>query len=112
MAKKITSKEIIDKVSILYREELRKLDVILRELEEVYAELEEHERNGGMNITVADYKNLKRLHDILEQNKKLQEKYCDGIDMTREILMDLLFDKGGSKCLKQSSRFMISYHEL
>lgn len=95
MAKKITSKEIIDKVTTLYRTELRKLDVISRELEEVYVELEEHENNGGTNITVADYKNLKRLHDTLEQNKKLQAKCCDGIDMTREILIDLLFDKEG-----------------
>lgn len=92
MAKTIRVREIVEKMSELYRDERSKVRSISDKLQAVLLTLNQHEKDGGKNITVAEYENLKRLKDILEQNKKLQEKYCDGIFMARELLMSLGFD--------------------
>ena len=100
MAKKIKAEEIIEKISKLYRDERNKEGVLFKELQDISFTLEQHKDDGYKNITVVEYENLKKLQRILEQNKKLQEKYCDGISTVRELLMDLGFDtvidiKGG-----------------
>ena len=92
MTKKITIREIVEKMSELYRDERGKVYDISQELYPVLSELEQHEKDGGKNITVAEYERLKAKKYTLEQNRKLQEKYADGIFMARELLMDLGFD--------------------
>ena len=92
MAKTIRIREIVEKVSKLYRDERGKVSDLSDKLDTICLELYKHERDGGKNITVAEYENLKMQKHLLEQNKKLQAKYCDGIFAARELLMDLGFD--------------------
>ncbi len=92
MGKTIRIREIVDKVSELYRDEKKKVSDLSDELNSIYLELSKHEKDGGKNITVAEYEKLKMQKYTLEQNKRSQKKYCDGIFMARELLMDLGFD--------------------
>ena len=92
MAKTIRIREIVEKVSQLYRDERGKVNDLSDELNSVCLELNQHEKDGYQNITVAAYNKLKTRKDILMQNKKGHEKYCDGIFEARELLMDFGFD--------------------
>ena len=92
MAKTIKAIYVIDTISELYRDEIRKLNSISKKLENAFTALYQHNEDGGKNITVAEYENLKKLNHTLEQNKKLQEKYCDGIHAAREMIMNMVFD--------------------
>ncbi len=92
MAKTIRIREIVEKVSQLYRDERGKVSDLSDELNSVCLELNLHEKDGYQNITVAEYNKLKTRKDILMQNKKGHEKYCDGIFEARELLMDFGFD--------------------
>ncbi len=92
MAKTIRIREIVEKVSELYRDERGKVADLSDELNAVYLELNKHEKDGGKNITVDEYGKLKMRKQFLMQNKKSQEKYCEGIFVARELLMDFGFD--------------------
>ena len=92
MAKTIRIREIVERVSKLYRDERAKVSDLSDELNSVYLELNKHEKDGCKNITVAEYEKLKMRKHTLMQDKKAHEKYCDGIFVTRELLMDLGFD--------------------
>lgn len=92
MAKTIRIRELVDKVSKLYRDEKQKVYNLSSELNSVYLELNKHEKDGCENITVAEYEKLKMRKHTLMQDKKAHEKYCEGIFVARELLMDLGFD--------------------
>ena len=92
MAKTIRIREIVEKMSELYRDERSKVRVTSDELQAVLLILNQCEKDGGEHITVAAHERLKMKKYTLEQDKKLQEKYCDGIFMARELLMSLGFD--------------------
>lgn len=92
MAKTIRIREIVDKVSKLYRDERKKVNEFSDELNAVYLELNKHEKDDGKNITVNEYEKLKMRKHTLMQDKKSHEKYCEGIFAARELLMDLGFD--------------------
>lgn len=92
MAKTVRMREIVEKVSELYRDERGKISDLSDELNTICLELNRHETDGGKNITVAEYERLKMRKHTLMQNKKSHEKYCEGIFEARELLMDLGFD--------------------
>jgi ElaB/YqjD/DUF883 family membrane-anchored ribosome-binding protein len=84
--------EVIDKVSVLYREERKKTTSLQDELNSILADLEEVRESKGENITLEDYNYLLKRKDFLAKEVEIQTKYCDGIACAREILMDLGFD--------------------
>jgi hypothetical protein len=84
--------EIIDKVSVLYREELKKTDSKRDELYSILNTLEKVHESKGKDITVAEYNNLLKRKDELIEEIKLNRQYCDGISCVRELLMDLGFE--------------------
>ena len=92
MAKVVRIREVVEKVSKLYREEIARVNDLSDELNAISLELNKHEKDGGKNVTVAEYENLKIKKHTLKRNKELQEKYCDGIFDSRELLMDLGLD--------------------
>lgn len=85
-------KEIIDKVSELYRNELKSIQDMLKEFNDVSAELAKADRERGENITLARYQYLKARKMALRNEIDLLRSYCDGISEVRELLMDLGFD--------------------
>lgn len=80
--------EIIDKVSILYRDELRKVDGVRDELYSIIGTLDDK----GEDVTLGEYKNLIQRKEKLIEDVKLIKHYCDGISCVRELLMDLGFN--------------------
>jgi hypothetical protein len=84
--------EIIDKVSELYRSELKASKTMHKELEDVTLKLMEADKAHGENITLANYQYLKARRIALRSEIDLHAKYCNGISAAREILMDLDFD--------------------
>ena len=84
--------EIIDKVSVLYREELKRTDGKRDELYSILNTLEKTHESEGENITVAKYNSLlKRKEEIIKEIQSNQQ-YCEGISCVRELLMDLGFE--------------------
>ena len=80
--------EIIDKVSVLYRDEVRKVDGMRDELYSIINTL----NDKGNDITLGEYKDLmKRKEKVTEDINQLKH-YCDGISYVRELLMDLGFE--------------------
>lgn len=84
--------ELIQKVSELYREHRGIASVMNAKLCKVEAELYEANYEGGKNITVARYNDLKKDSESLKQAIKMKDQYCEGISIVREMLMDLGFD--------------------
>lgn len=84
-------KEIVDKVSVVYREERGKEVDLQAEWRDVSDKLEEAKRAQYKNITVAEYNNLMNKKELLALQIKLQKQYCEGISCVREMLMDLGF---------------------
>jgi hypothetical protein len=84
--------EVIDKVSVFYREERKKTTSLQDELNSILVNLEEVRESEGKNITLADYNDLLERKEFLVKAIEIQTKYCDGIACAREILMDLGFD--------------------
>lgn len=84
--------EVIDKVSVFYREERKTVISLQDELNSILADLEEVRESTGKNITLTDYNDLLERKEFLTKAIEIQTKYCDGIACTREVLMDLGFD--------------------
>lgn len=84
--------EIIEKVSVMYRENLNKLSNMQCELQLIREDFFKFESKGYGNITHTDYLELKSKKERLEREIDLLKKYCRGIDDTRELLFDLDFN--------------------
>lgn len=84
--------ELVQKVSVIYREERGKEYDLRAELRQVEAELYEAERKGGENITLARHNELTTKREWLKHELSKKEQYCEGISCVREMLMDLGFD--------------------
>lgn len=80
--------EIIDKVSILYRDELRKVDGVRDELYSIIDTL----NDKGNDITLGEYKDLMQRKEKVTEDIKQLKHYCDGVSYVRELLMDLGFE--------------------
>ena len=85
-------KEIIDKVSEMYRAERKEIKELDDELRLVCRVLNEANYNKGENITLAEYNNLSQRKIFLEKEIELKAEHCDGISCVREYLMNLRFD--------------------
>lgn len=85
-------KEIINKVSELYRDELSTSKILQKELDEVTREQLKADLERGENITFARYQYLSTRKLALRREIDLHAKYCSGIAVARELLMDLGFD--------------------
>ena len=84
--------ELVQKISELYREQRGIASDMGDRLREVEDELYDANYEGGKNITVARYNELKRESEALKQAIKMKAQYCEGISIVREMLMDLGFD--------------------
>lgn len=85
-------KEIIEKVSELYREERGKEYDLQQELNDVSTELAEADHERGENITLARYQYLRARKMALRNEIDLLRSYYNGMSAVRELLMDLGFD--------------------
>lgn len=84
--------ELVQKISIVYREERDKVNDIRKELWDIEEELIKVERTNGKNITLEEYRKLTRRIEELTREVDLKEQYCEGISYVREMLMNLGFD--------------------
>lgn len=84
-------KEIIDRVSELYRENGGRIE-LRDELLSVERKLNEAKYTKGEHITVAEYQYLQDRQKDLKMEITLKESYYDGIFAARELLMDMGFD--------------------
>lgn len=83
---------IIDKVSELYREEVRRIRDMRTEYNDVVQKLMKADHERGENITLAEYQYLKARKIALQQDIDAMMNYTEGISVVRELLMDLGFD--------------------
>lgn len=84
--------EIINKISVVYREECDKANELRKELWDIEKSLIEVEKTYGENITLAEYHRLTSRKEVLIKEIELKKQYCEGISCVREMLMDLGFD--------------------
>ncbi len=84
-------KEVIDRVSELYRENGGRIE-LRDELLSVERKIREVHDTKGEYITVAEFKYLENRYKELKTEIALKESYYDGIFAVRELLMDLGFD--------------------
>lgn len=84
--------ELVQKISIIYREERDKVSEMRKELWDIEEELLKAERTNGKNITLEEYRELTRKSEELTREVDLKGQYCEGISCVREMLMDLGFD--------------------
>lgn len=84
--------ELVQKMSIIYREERDKVNEMRKELWDIEEELLKVERTNGKNITLEEYRKLTRRIEELTREADLKEQYCEGISCVREMLMDFGFD--------------------
>ena len=84
--------ELVQKISIIYREERDKVSEMRKKLWDIEEELLKVERTNGKNITLEEYRKLTRRIEELTREVDLKEQYCEGISCVREMLMDLGFD--------------------
>lgn len=84
--------ELIQKISIFYREERDKVNEMRKELWDIEEKLLKAERTNGKNITLEEYRKLTRRIEELTRKVDLKKQYCEGISCVREMLMDLGFD--------------------
>ena len=85
-------KEIIDRVSEVYREELGKERELHDELVSVTKSILDADYHSGENISFAEYNRLKDKMKSLQYELDMKKQYCDGISCAREILMDLAYN--------------------
>ena len=85
-------REIIERVSKIYRDERGKTSDLYDELRSVNKRIYEAEKEGWKTITFAEYRELNRHRDSLNAQITAREAYCEGISCVREMLMDLEFD--------------------
>lgn len=79
--------ELIDKVSILYREERNKVVDLENELNSILITL----TDKGEDITLGEYNRIVKRDGELVKEIELKKQYCDGISCVRELLMSLGF---------------------
>jgi hypothetical protein len=84
-------REVIDRVSSIYREERKKAMNLQIERDSILTSLEEVHESKGENISLMDYNTLLKQKDLIDEKFKMQSRYCDGIAYVREVLMDLGF---------------------
>ena len=80
--------ELIDSVSIIYREEMKKEDDMRNELYSIINTLDDK----GEDVTLAEYNKLIKRKEKLIEDVNLKREYCNGISCVREFLMGLGFD--------------------
>ena len=85
-------KEVIDKVSELYRLELSHGKKLRDEHIEVCKKLAKADYERGETITLAEYQYLTARKQHLRNEIDLIGRYCAGIEAAREVLMDLGFE--------------------
>ena len=85
-------KEIVDKVSDLYRDQLgERFDLQQRRIE-INKALNEAHLTKYENITVAEYNSLQTELKYLDKQIDMKDQFCEGISCVRELLMDLGFN--------------------
>ena len=85
-------RELIDKISELYRSERGKEADLADELFQIRKKLSEAKSTRYRLISHADYELLKQQEDIYDLKVSSQKIYCEGISAARELLMDMGFD--------------------
>ena len=85
-------KEIVDKVSVLYRDQIgERFDLHQRRIE-INKALNEAHLTKYENITVAEYNSLQTELKHLDKQIDMKDQFCEGISCVRELLMDLGFN--------------------
>jgi hypothetical protein len=84
--------EIIDKVSELYRTEISLGNTLRDEYNEVCKKLAKADHERGETITLAEYQYLKARKQYLRTELDFIGRYCAGIEVVRELLMDFRFE--------------------
>lgn len=84
--------ELIEKISVVYREQRNKVSEMQKELWDIEEKLLRAEQTNGKNITVEEYRKLTRRIEELTREIDFKKQYCEGISCVREMLMDLGFD--------------------
>lgn len=84
--------ELVEKISVVYREQCNKVSEIQKELWDIEEKLLRVEQTNGKNITVEEYRKLTRRIEDLTREVELKKQYCEGISCAREMLMDLGFN--------------------
>ena len=84
--------EIIAKVSELYRTEISHGKTLRDEYNEVCKNLSKADHERGETITLAEYQYLSAMKQRLRTELDLIGRYCAGIEVVRELLMDLGFE--------------------
>lgn len=85
-------REIIDKVSDLYREKCGERFDLQQRRVEIHKTLNEAHLTKYENITVAEFNALQTELKHLDKQIDMQDQFCEGISCVRELLMDLGFD--------------------
>ena len=94
---KVAIKDVIDKVSELYREELARGKEIYRELSQINIRLAESEFKHGTDLTVAEFNELQERKEYLERERDRTRAVADGIEYVREVLF--VMEAGNDKTL-------------
>lgn len=84
--------ELVQKISVIYREERDKINDMRKELWDIEKILIEVDKTYGENITLAEYHRLTSRKEMLIKEIELKKQYREGISCIREMLMDLGFD--------------------
>lgn len=83
---------VIEKVSKAYRLRLNELSHLKKEHALTVRLISEARIQNGENLTHAEYMRLEKDQKLLEQKIFDLEKFCEGFEAAREVLMDLGFD--------------------
>lgn len=85
-------RDIIDKVSDLYRNQCgERFDLKKRRIE-IHKALNEAYLTKYENITVSEYNSLQTELKHLDKQIDMKDQFCEGISYVRELLMDMGFD--------------------
>ena len=85
-------KELIDKVSVMYRAERDEVYKLRQELNSIERSLMEAKETDFENISHADYQSFITRSEFLRQEIRLKTQHYEGISCVREILMELGFN--------------------
>lgn len=85
-------KELVDKVSVMYRAERDKVYDLQQKLNSIEDSIMEAKKTNFENISHADYESLVTKSEWLRHEILLKIQYYEGISCVREMLMDLGFD--------------------
>ena len=85
-------KDVIDRVSELYREELAKERDLYNEECDIHRAILNADYDGRENISFAEYNRLTDKLESIQNAIDIQRQYCNGISCVRELLMEFGFD--------------------